>query len=134
MSELYIPDTHALLWYMLEPHKLSLPAQHALRQVERGEATLHIPVIVIAEAEMVIEKRRIQATKSQFETLLQKMIDSRNFQVGRLTLDTVLKATRFLQLRDIFDRLIVAEAVVLGAPLITVDQEITASSLVPLIW
>lgn len=134
MSELYVADTHALLWYMLEPHKLGLSAQRALQQVERGEVTLHIPVIVIAEAEMVIEKGRIRATRSQFETLLQKMIGSRNFRVARLELETALKATRFVQLKDIFDRLIVAEASSLNAPLITRDEEITASALVPIIW
>jgi PIN domain nuclease of toxin-antitoxin system len=134
MNNLYVADTHALLWYMLKPALLCLAAQHALRQVEYGEAKLHIPLITIAEAEMVIEKRRIQATRSQFERLLQKMMASRNFRVGQLNLDIVLSAAQLTQLSDIFDRLIVAEAQAVNAPLLTRDAEITASNLIPIIW
>ncbi len=38
------------------------------------------------------------------------------------------------QLSGIFDRLIVAEAQAINAPLLTRDVEITASNLVPVIW
>lgn len=119
---------------MLKPALLGLAAQRALRQVEYGEAKLYIPLITIAEAEMVVEKRRIQATRNQFETLLQKVMDSRNFEVGQLNLDIVLRAAQLTQLSDIFDRLIVAEAQVVNAPLLTRDTEITASNLIPIIW
>lgn len=83
---------------------------------------------------MIIEKKRIQGTQAQFEQLLQQMNTSDNYRIGQLHLAIVLKAAQYTQIKDIFDRLIVAEAVALNALLITRDEEIIASQLASILW
>lgn len=134
MTNLYVADTHALLWHLFKPSRLGSSAKEALQDVDNNEATLYVPVVVIAEALMVIEKKRIQGTKKQFEKIMQQMTNSSNYQIGELTLEIVLLAAKMTQLSGIFDRLIVAEAQAINAPLLTRDVEITASNLVPVIW
>ncbi|HET7090532.1 MAG TPA: PIN domain-containing protein [Anaerolineae bacterium] len=134
MADLYVADTHALVWHLFNPTRLSAPAAEAFARVDRGEAILHVPLVVVAETAMVIEKGRVQATLDQLDALLHQMAGSRNYQIGALDLDTVLAATRLTELTDIFDRLLVAEVRALGAALITRDEEITAARAVPVIW
>jgi PIN domain nuclease of toxin-antitoxin system len=133
-NKIYVADTHALLWHLFDPSRLSTIAFQSFQEVGENEALLHLPAVVVAEALMIIEKKRIQGTLAQFEHLLQQMSTSDNYQIGQLDLTIVLKAAQYTQLKDIFDRLIVAEADSLNAPLISRDADITASNLVPLIW
>ena len=134
MTNLYVADTHALLWHLFEPTRLSQAAKDAFTDIDANEAVLQVPLVVIAEVLMIIEKKRIQATKNQFEKIVQQMTSSSNYQIGVLHLDIVFGAAQLIQLGDIFDRLIVAEAQAINAPLLTRDMEITASNLVPVIW
>lgn len=133
-TKIYVADTHALLWHLFEPSRLSPFAFQSFHEVGSNEAVLHLPAVVVAESLMIIEKRRVQGTQAQFEQLLRQMSSSNNYQIGTLDLAIVLRAGQYTQLKDIFDRLIVAEASSLNAPLITRDEEITASALVPTIW
>ena len=134
MTKLYVADTHVLLWHLFDPSRLGPTAREALQEVDNNEAILNLPVVVIAEALMVIEKKRIQATKSQFEKIVYQMTNSSNYQINHLHWHTVLTASQLTQLKDIFDRLIVAETKIINAPLLTRDEEITASGLVPIVW
>jgi len=134
MSNLYLADTHALLWHLFQPTRLSPAAKNAFAEIDANEAALQVPLVVIAEALMIIEKKRVQATKTQFEKVLQQMAASSNYQIGELNLDIVLTAAQLTQLSDIFDRLIVAETQAINATLLTRDEEITTSSLVPIVW
>lgn len=133
-NKIYVADTHTLLWHLFDPSRLSIIAFEAFQEIGQNEALLHLPAVVIAEALMIIEKKRVQGTQTQFEQLLQQMNTSDNYRIGQLDLTIVLKAAQYRQIKDIFDRLIVAEASLLNAPLITRDEEITASTLVPIIW
>lgn len=56
------------------------------------------------------------------------------FQLTSLTPQIVLRIQALAALPDIHDRLIVAEAIANGLPLITQDQTLTASSLAPAVW
>lgn len=68
-TNLFVADTHALLWHLFEPDRLSQAAKDAFAEVDANEAILQVPLVVIAEALMIIEKKRIQATKNQFEKI-----------------------------------------------------------------
>lgn len=120
----YVADTHALVWHLFNPKRLGPKARASFATIEKGEATLYIPLVVVAETSMVIERGRISATRQQFETVLQQMTNSQNYQIGQLHLEIVLAAMELTQLSGIFDRLIVAETQKLGCALITRDQEI----------
>ena len=133
-TPIYVADTHALVWHLFNPKRLGPTALQAFKDVENGKASLTIPLVVIAETAMVIEKGRITATLTQFEKLLDTMQHSHNYHVGTLTIETVQIAIKYKQISGIFDRLIVAETQLLNAYLITRDEEIQNASIVPIVW
>ena len=134
MAEVFVTDTHALVWHLFNPARLGPKATAAFREVQQGQALLIVPLVVIAETAMVVEKGRVSATTDQFRAVIAQMQNSANYQIRSLTLPLVLAAIQLTQLADIFDRLIVAETQAVGAKLITVDSEISGSGIVPVVW
>jgi PIN domain nuclease of toxin-antitoxin system len=59
---------------------------------------------------------------------------SPGFRLAPLSPDTALHIRELTALRDIHDRLIVAEAIERDAVLITRDEEITGSGLIGTVW
>jgi len=134
MAEAFVTDTHALLWHLFNPARLGPKATAAFREVQQGQALLIVPLVVIAEMAMVVEKGRVSATMDQFQAVIAQMQSSTNYQINALTLPLVLTAMQLTQIADIFDRLIVAETQAVNAKLITVDSEIAGSGIVPVVW
>ncbi len=134
MAEVFVTDTHALVWHLFNPARLGPKGTAAFREVQQGQALLIVPLVVIAEMAMVVEKGRVSATMDQFQAVIAQMQSSTNYQINALTLPLVLAAMRLTQLADIFDRLIVAETQAVNAKLITVDSEIAGSGIVSVVW
>jgi len=134
MAEVFVTDTHALVWHLFNPARLGPKAASAFREVQQGQALLIVPLVVIAETAMVVEKGRVSATMDQLQAVIAQMQNSTNYQIRSLTLPLVLTAMQLTQIADIFDRLIVAETQDMDAKLITVDSEITDVGIVPVIW
>lgn len=134
MAEVFVTDTHALVWHLFNPARLGSKATAAFQKVQQGQAVLIMPLVVIAEMAMVVEKGRVSATMGQFQAVIAQMQSSTNYQINALTLPLVLTAMRLTQIADIFDRLIVAETQAVNAKLITVDSEIAGSGIVPVVW
>lgn len=130
----YVADTHALAWYLTRDKKLSARARTAFNEVKTNQRILVIPAVVLAELFMIIEKKRIVLQPSVLEAALEEWQRADNIYVSDLTSDLVIGARKLTGIPDIFDRLIVAEALALGAPVITKDPDIVASKLVPVIW
>jgi PIN domain nuclease of toxin-antitoxin system len=131
----YVTDTHPLLWDLFTPRRLGKAAYAAFREVDCGNARLYIPAIVVSEMIMVIEKGRIPTaamTGLLYEINLMKQ--SQYHELLPLLPDTALANRTLTAIPDIFDCLIVAEALRLGLPLITHDSVITDSGLVNVIW
>ncbi|MGQ9627407.1 MAG: type II toxin-antitoxin system VapC family toxin [Anaerolineae bacterium] len=124
MVEIFVTDTHALVWHLFNPARLGPKATVAFQEVQQGQALLVVPLVVIAEMAMVVEKGRVSATTEQFQAVIAQMQNSTNYQISSLTLPLVLTAMQLTQLADIFDRLVVAETQAFNAKLITVDSEI----------
>lgn len=61
MSEpdLYVTDTHALIFYLDDDPRLSLTARNVFEKADAGEAVILVPLIVLAELERVIAKGRV---------------------------------------------------------------------------
>ena len=134
MAEVFVTDTHALVWHLFNPARLGPKATAAFQEVQQGQALLIVPLVVIAEMAMVVEKGRVSATTDQFQAVVAQMQSSTNYQINALTLPLVLTAMRLTQIADIFDRLIVAETQTINAKLITVDSEIAGSGIVSVVW
>jgi PIN domain nuclease of toxin-antitoxin system len=131
----YVADTHALIWYLFAESRLGNRALTELTDASAGNARIYIPAVVIAEMIMVVEKKRIPGiTMSQLEIELELMRNSSSFEFLPLFPETVIQSRTLTAIPDIFDRLVVADALRLGLPLLTGDSVIHASGLVATIW
>lgn len=131
---MYVADTHALLWYFFNPGRLGAQAHTALVKVGRGQATLVIPVVVVAEMVMVVEKGRVQATLADLQRIIQRLQRNPVCHLPSLSVEAVLNSATLTAIPDIFDRLIVYEARRWNASLLTRDALITQSGLVSVLW
>jgi PIN domain nuclease of toxin-antitoxin system len=127
----YVTDTHALLWYLSGSAQLTDAARSAFDEAVRLSGEVIVPAIVLAEAVMLIEKRRVSIDINRIVTTLNS---TAGFQLVPLLPETVIHISSLTMIPDIHDRLIVAEAIQKTAILITKDRMITASGLVPTLW
>ena len=126
----YILDTHALVWAATDPDRLGAAADHIISTAAPGE--IGIPSALIIELGRLIDEDAVVLTgrpSDVFAPILAR------HPVLPMSLDAAIKAPRVnLSHKDPYDRLIVAEALVRGVPLITKDSTITDSGLVRVIW
>ncbi|HEX4485852.1 MAG TPA: type II toxin-antitoxin system VapC family toxin [Terriglobales bacterium] len=125
-------DTHALIWSVAEPKKLSRAAADAIRKAHLDDG-LAISAITLWELASLVARGRIQAygtVDASVRLLIQGVV------VRPLTAEIAALATQFSAdyPRDPADRLIGATARVEGIPLVTRDESIRKSSLLRTIW
>ncbi len=123
-SDLYVIDTHALLWFFTADRRLSERAKELLLLVETGFCEGVIPMIVMAEAISVIEKGRSPLTVSQ---LLSRVQRERRFRVAAFDMEVLEEMLRLPTTLELHDRAIAATARVLGGQVITRDPAIAAA-------
>jgi PIN domain nuclease of toxin-antitoxin system len=129
-----VTDTHALLWYLFEPKRLSLVARTTLLEAETDPGIIYVPSISVVEARYLVEKGTL--TESIFEQLVNSLLDVETAPtVAPLSLDIArtLHEVSKRTVPDMPDRIIAATALHLGLPLITRDRKIQASQ-VESIW
>ncbi len=126
-----ILDTHAWIWLLAAPEELS---QAALSAVEEAGPHLLISAISVWELFMLVKKGRLELTvpPASFVTVTNR--DPR-FQV--IPVDERV-ARRSVELPDIHadpaDRMILATAAELGAPIVSKDGRFGEYGLVPVVW
>lgn len=125
-------DTHALLWWALDPDRLSPAAAASVREMERrgGFAS----AISIWELGIKIQRSKLDLGIS-IEEFARRIDKSATVQL--LAVDTATWL-RSLELpwdhRDPADRVIVATALLQGVPLVTADAEIHRFNGIECIW
>ncbi len=134
MSAKYVVDTHALVWHLEGNPRLEDRARGIMKD---PETALFLPIIVLAEACWIVEHGR-SSIPSVADLLADVDADPRISIVlfNREVFD------RYLTIRgdmEMHDRLIVATALelaALGEPvaILTADQSIQSSELVPVVW
>lgn len=114
-------DTHVVLWlYDGLIEKLSATAKAAVNENE-----LRISQMVKLELQFLYEVGRIKTRPKAIIDYLGKAIGLRLSDVG---LDGIVEtAMKITWARDVFDRLIAAEAATMGYALITKDEKIQAN-------
>jgi len=118
MEKLAYLDTHAVVW--LYAGESSLFPTAALNLL--GEKPLIISPIVLLELQYLFEIERIKAAPEKIFKSLEKSI---GLKVCRLEFQKVVTASlKQSWTRDPFDRLIVAQAMIANAALITKDESI----------
>lgn len=130
-----VADTHAIIWYLVEPERLSQVALDALEGSIAAGDPIYISAISLIEICYLIEKRRIASDLLQRilavlnepdPSLIVVPIDlAISIAVQNIDRDTV---------PDMPDRIIAATALHLNLPLVTRDRKIQASQSIITIW
>lgn len=130
----YVTDTHALIHHVTDrKRRLGRRARDIFDRADRGSDTIIVPFTVLEEVLLLSEvgKIRIPLPFRDFVISLDK---ADNFDLGVNDTALLLEAATFTTIKDPYDRMIIAQARVVGLPLITGDGEIQDSSLVRTVW
>jgi PIN domain nuclease of toxin-antitoxin system len=126
-------DTHAWVWWVSKPDKLSRKQRSAIDRARKREGdTLLLSVISGWEVALLVQSGRLRLPV-QLETWLSDAMSAPGLEVAPLTVPIIAGAARLAGLRDPADMLIVATALHHGAPLLTSDGRINDSGLVQVI-
>lgn len=120
----YLLDTHAWIWSLVEPHRLSADARSV---IEDGEQQLHLSAASIWETAILV-RRGVLDLDGDIEAWL--AFAMREYPVRELPITSriALESQRVdLPQRDPADRFLAATARVHGLVLITRDRELLAA-------
>ncbi|MEW5720046.1 MAG: type II toxin-antitoxin system VapC family toxin [Chloroflexota bacterium] len=128
---IYVPDTHALVWYVTADKRLGKRAKAALASVDDGASQAIVSVLILAEIMYLQEHGRIQVN---LKDLIARLQSNANYGVVPLDLDTVMTAEKVKQVPELFDRMILATTIKHRAALITRDSVFENTDAVEIIW
>jgi PIN domain nuclease of toxin-antitoxin system len=124
-------DTHAFVWWAAGSNKLSATARRAIdASARRG-----VPAICLWEIAMLTQRRRLVLDRDVMDWL-SDALSLDGVELLPLTADIAVRSTRLGRgvPADPADQLIVATAMVHGAPLVTRDERIRGFGGVTAIW
>lgn len=130
MSELLV-DTHVLLWAMAEPEKLTPAADEALADPDT------VVWVSAATAWEIATKVRIGKLPGAESLVLDYLRHLESWYAAELPLDSadsILAGSLAWDHRDPFDRMIVAQAIRRGLPLVSADRAFDGLSGVDRVW
>ena len=123
-----VADTHAIVWWILSPSRLSLAARAAF------DDQVHLSVISCFEITNLARRGRITLPRPAVQWL-DAVFHLPNVTLAPITLDIAVAAGALGDpIRDPADRLITATALDLRVPLITADANSHAAGVVETIW
>ncbi len=115
----YLLDTHTLLWFIAEDKQLSSSGQ---RLILDSSSEIFISTASLWEIAIKINIGKLALNKP-FEQSFPDELDSHGIEILDITVDTLVQLTTLpLHHRDPFDRLIIAQAIVEGIPIISKDE------------
>ncbi|HXR38865.1 MAG TPA: type II toxin-antitoxin system VapC family toxin [Terracidiphilus sp.] len=126
-------DSHAVVWLLTAPERLSARAHNAILQARAAGETLGYSPVSLYEIAYAARRKRLQLASTTEEFIA--AVESR-LEFVPLTSEIVVCAA---ELPDPFhgdplDRIIVATAIVHGCSLITHDGEIRRASVCKTLW
>jgi PIN domain nuclease of toxin-antitoxin system len=130
-NELYVTDTHALVWHITGDRRLSEEARAILAQADQALVLVYVPTIVLAEVMYLAERGRIGIA---FSDVLTAVRDGAGYLVYPFDEAVLERASEAKRIPELFDRIIVATAILTQATVITKDEAITASRVVKTVW
>jgi PIN domain nuclease of toxin-antitoxin system len=132
-----VADSQALVRYLVDPTRLSEPALDALLEAEDSDG------VIVSAATLGDLWYASQKTSSPpvapgvFEHIRDTLLDpSTNLVLQPISVATMMHfdAVPLNDLRDPFDRFILATAIQLGIPLVSADRAISNTKTVEIIW
>jgi PIN domain nuclease of toxin-antitoxin system len=130
----YVVDTHALIWFLEGNSRLGDSAKIILSE---AKVQLVIPAKTLAEAVWIVERGRTSIPDAN--ELLMAVIEDPRAVIYPLDENVIKKTISLSAIREMHDRQIVATALVIESQgetvaLLSCDQNITDSGLVPIVW
>lgn len=124
-------DTHAFVWLASDPGKLS---SSVLSLIEESREPLAISVVTAWEIALLNKRKRLQLPLPATE-YIDRAIAHHRIRELPLTRKTVLQAVGLSEIhRDPFDRILIAEAQLLDAQLISKDEAISQYPGIEVVW
>jgi PIN domain nuclease of toxin-antitoxin system len=126
-------DTHAFVWWITRPEKLTRRQRAAIDRARRGgRESLLVSIISCWEVALLAQRGRLRFSIPS-EAWLEAATNLPGMEVVPLSLPIVSAAVRLERLRDPADQLIVATALQHGARLVTGDSRITDSDVIAVV-
>jgi PIN domain nuclease of toxin-antitoxin system len=115
-------DTHTLIWWMVDPARLSTKATAAL-----ADTGCHILVSAVVAWELAIKINTGKIQPSSLLLSLDSVFVKQNFAELPITVEQAIRAGLLpMHHRDPFDRLLVSQALALGIPIVSADRALDA--------
>lgn len=124
MADLYVVDTHVLIWYFIGSKRLRPVLKDKIDETRNRNGRLLVPTIVLVEALDVAEKRKVQFDFSQMYLLVRQEPD---FEIVGLTSEILDQVIQVKNVPELHDRIIVATARFYDAGILTKDRIILGS-------
>lgn len=116
----YLLDTHVLIWYAEGNEKLSETARQIVDNFEEDRL---ISIASIWEMSIKSSLKKIQFSPS-FSEFIKKEFELIDYQLLQLGLEHTFQLEQLpFHHRDPFDRIIIAQALVEGIPIVSIDKE-----------
>jgi len=122
-------DTHAWIWTVANPSKLSLPARRRIA----AEQTLGVPVICTWETAMLVARGRLQLDRDVL-TWVRDALGQPKVTLLPLTPEIAVTSVGIELHGDPSDRIIVATALDRASDLVTADRDIRRAGVVRCVW
>jgi len=130
MNKVYLVDTHALFWHLINSPKLSTVGRQIFQSASTGESTLVLSAIVLLELYGLA--RKANATFNFASELA--LFEQPPFQIEPVTIADLYLLDRLNVIPELHDRLIAATALRLNIPILTRDPLIVACAEVTCVW
>ena len=136
MAHKYIVDTHALIWFLEGNKRLSQSAQVVMAT---ADCEMVLPLIVLAEATVIIEKQR--TTIPDVQQFMARIYADPRIELYPLTLEVFQRSLtpEGMKIPELHDRFIVSTGLHLQdlghtVEIITRDEAITNAGVLSIIW
>jgi len=126
-------DTHVVVWLGFEPRRISKAAAEAIRSARAAGEPLAVSAVTLYELAVIVARKWIDTPLSA-EAFLHEVTE--RFVLCAVTARISAAAATMPRgyPSDPFDRIIGATALVEGLKLVTADDKIRKSNVVPVVW
>ncbi|HTP32451.1 MAG TPA: type II toxin-antitoxin system VapC family toxin [Candidatus Acidoferrales bacterium] len=132
MSPRFLADTHVLVRWLINPKRLSKQQKRVMADAERRNEPIALSSVSLLEI-AVLAGDGVLDLKGRLEEFFQDVQASSLFRIFPVTFEVATDLAYLKNLRDPFDRAIVSTARVHRLRLITSDQRIVDSGLIPFV-
>ena len=124
MADLYVIDTHVLIWYFTGSKRLKPALREKVDDIRNRNGRLLVPTIVLAEALTIAEKGKVEF---DFTAMQRVLHDEPEFEIISFSPEIFQTVIQVRNVPELHDRIIVATARFYGAGILTKDREILES-------